>query len=355
VEASIASETALEGHPAIDEDLAYGPRVQNWTVIGETGQAAGGAGPEPALAAADLEVVTGWAPRPQGWCRGAECIPAAVLGSVADEPTSSVGAVAVALGAALAVDSEHRIAVLGHRSASGSGPTSDDAPDVELVGLDRSPHRLFEDREGKTLVVAFASWCGCRHDLPGWQALRDELAGRLDVVAVALDEAPEEVAPFAEPVDLPVLVDVDRRFADTYELLNVPTVVWVDEQRRVVRRPSTEFSDDAFRDFHGVPSGPHLDAVRRWVHDGVVPGDDVPTRGWTGGLSDDQRQARVEFRLAVELLRRGDGDAAARRLAAADALAPDDLSIWRAGMKLVREDPFGAAFLERYEDWRARQ
>jgi hypothetical protein len=329
--------------------------VQTWAVIGETGQAAGGADPEPALAAADLEVVTGWAPKPQGWCRGPECIPAAVIGAVADDPTPRVGAVAAALGAALAVDREHRIAVLGHRSASGSGPTSHDAPDVELVGLDGTPHRLFEDREGKTLVVAFASWCGCRHDLPGWQALRDELAGRLDVVAVALDEAPEEVAPYAEPVDLPVLVDVDRRFADTYELLNVPTVVWVDEQRRVVRRPSTEFSDDAFRDFHGVPSGPHLDAVRRWVHDGVVPGDDLPTRGWAGGLSDEQRQARVEFRLAVELLRRGDGDAAARRLAAADALAPDDLSIWRAGMKLMGEEPFGAAFLERYEDWRSRQ
>jgi len=175
------------------------------------------------------------------------------------------------------------------------------------------------------------------------------------VVAVALDEAPEEVRPYAEPVDLPVLVDVDRRFADTYELLNVPTVVWIDEDRRVVRRPSTEFSDDSFREFHGVPSGPHLDAVRRWVDGGEVPGDEVPTRGWTGGLSYEQRQARVEFRLALELLRRGDREAAAERLAAADALAPDDLSIWRAGMKLVGEDPFGEAFLERYADWLARQ
>ena len=122
-----------------------------------------------------------------------------------------------------------------------------------------------------------------------------------------------------------------------------------------MRQPSTEFSDDAFRDFHGVPSGPHLDAVRRWVAGGEVPGDDVPTRGWTGALSPEQRQARVEFRRALELLRRGHREAAAERLAAADALAPDDLSIWRAGMKLVGEDPFGEAFLERYEEWRARQ
>jgi len=328
--------------------------VETWRVVGETGSASGGTGPEAALAAADLATVTGWAPKPEGWCRGDECIPAAVLGAVAGDATPPVAAVAAALGAAVAVDDDHRIAVIGHRGPAGSGPASADAPDVELVGLDGEPRALFGEGPGKTLVVAFASWCGCRHDLPGWQALRDELtADGLRVVAVAVDESPADVVPFGEVVDLPVLVDVDRRFADTYELLNVPTVVWVDEDRRVVRRPSTEFSDDSFREFHGVPSGPHLDAVRRWVRDGELP-DDLPARGWTGALSSEQRQARVEFRLALELLRRGEREAAAAHVAAADALAPDDLSIWRAGMQLVGEDPFGEAFLERYADWRTR-
>jgi hypothetical protein len=328
--------------------------VETWTVVGETGSAPGGTGPEAVLAATDLAAVTGWVPKPEGWCRGDECIPAVLLGAVAGDPAPPVAAVADALGAAAAVDTDHRIAVVGHRGPAGSGPASDDAPDVELVGLDGGRRPLFGDGSGKTLVVAFASWCGCRHDLPGWQALRDELAeDGLRVVAVAVDESPADVAPYAEAVDLPVLVDVDRRFADTYELLNVPTVVWVDEDRRVVRRPSTEFSDDSFRDFHGVPSGPHLDAVRRWVRDGEVP-DDLPARGWTGRLSPEQRQARVEFRLALELLRRGEQEAAATHVAAADALAPDDLSIWRAGMQLVGQDPFGEAFLERYADWQTR-
>jgi peroxiredoxin len=329
--------------------------VEAWTVIGEQGQASGGEGPEPVLAAADLAAVTGWAPKPEGWCRGAECIPASLLGAVAADPAPPVEEVAAALGAAVALDAGHRISVLGHRPPAGSGPAAQDAPDVELVGLDGERHRLFEQREGKTLVVAFASWCGCRHDLPGWQALQQELAGDgLDVVAVAIDEAPDAVAHFAEVVDLPVLVDTDRRFADTYELLNVPTVFWVDEDRNVVRRPSTEFSDDAFRDFHGVASGPHLDAVRRWVREGELPGDDVPARGWTGELTAPQRQARVEFRLALELLRRGHAEPAAERIAAADALAPDDLTIWRAGMKLVGDDPFGQAFLDRYAEWQQR-
>ena len=57
-----------------------------------------------------------------------------------------------------------------------------------------------------------------------------------------------------------MLVDTDRRFADTYGLINVPTVIWLDAERRVVRDPSPEFSDDTFTEVHGVESGPHLDA-----------------------------------------------------------------------------------------------
>src|SRR5699024_5023079 len=137
---------------------AYGRRVEMWTVVGENGRAGGGTGSKPALAATELEAVTGWAPKPQGWCRGDECIPASALGRVAQDDRPSVAAVASALGAAMAMDEAARIAVIGHRPASGSGPTSADAPDLELTGLDGSAHRLFEDREGKTLVVAFASW-----------------------------------------------------------------------------------------------------------------------------------------------------------------------------------------------------
>lgn len=329
--------------------------MDSWKVIGELGTASGGSGDEPVLDADDLAVVTGWTQKPEGWCRAAECIPVPFIGTTAGAPQLPAAGVAAALGTAVAVDHDHRIAVIGTRADAGSTLTSGTAPDLELAGLDGAPHRLFEHSDGKTLVVAFSSWCGCRYDLPGWQALQNELSDlSFDVVGVAIDESTGDVAPWAEDIEFPVLVDVDRTFADTYCLTNVPTIIWLDEDRNVVRQPSIEFSDDSFTEIHGVESGPHLEAVRRWVRDGELPTDPAISVEVAPPLSADQRQARVEFRLAVELLRDGFAEAGAERIAIADALAPDDFTIWRAGMKLVGEDPFGAEFFDRYTEWQQR-
>ncbi len=324
-----------------------------WTIVGEHGTAVGGTGDTAALSAGDLAAVTGWVPKPEGWCRGAECIPASFIGDAAIAEALTIEQVADALGTAVAVDDDYRIAVIGNRYDSESTLESGVAPDVELTGLDGERHRLFEEGHGKTLVVAFSSWCGCRYDLPGWKQLKDELADHdFGVVAVAIDESTADVAPWATDIDYPVLVDTDRTFADSYGLVNVPTVIWLDEERRVVRQPAAEFSDDQFTSVHGIESGPHLEAVRAWVREGVVPDADAPAP--PPSLGAEQRQARAEFRLALELKRRGHDEAAADRVAIADALAPDDFTIWRAGMQLVGDDPFGAEFFDRYTDWQQR-
>jgi peroxiredoxin len=326
-----------------------------WTLVGEFATIDGGEGDEPVLGAADLTTLTGWTPKPEGWCRGAECIPASFLGDVAHADSMTAAAAAEALGTAYALEPEHRIAVIGVRADASSTLASGVAPDLELTALDGSSRRLFADDHDKTLLVAFSSWCGCRYDLPGWQALSNELAEHdFGVVAVAIDEATDDVAPFAEGIDFPVLVDTDRRFADTYGLVNVPTVIWLDAEHNVVRPPSPEFSDDLFTEVHGVESGPHLEAVRRWVTTGDA-GDDLALRDpYPTDLSAEQRQARAEFRLALELARAGHDDAAARHVQVADGLAPDDFTIWRAGMQLVGDDPFGAEFFERYTEWQQR-
>ncbi len=329
--------------------------ASTWTIVGELGTVDGGDGAEPVLGAMHLAEVTGWTPKPEGWCRGVECIPAAFLGEVAHAGAMTAAVAAEALGSAYAVEPDHRIAVIGVRADASSTLASGVAPDVELTALDGSTRRLFEESHDKTLLVAFSSWCGCRYDLPGWKALNDELAEHdFGVVAVAIDEATDDVAPFAEGIDFPVLVDTDRRFADTYGLINVPTIIWLDRDRKVVRDPSPEFADDTFTEVHGVESGPHLDAVRRWVTTGDA-GDDVALNDpYPGSLSDEQRRARAELRLALELARAGHDKAAARHVQVADELAPDDFTIWRAGMQLVGDDPFGAEFFERYTEWQQR-
>jgi peroxiredoxin len=230
-----------------------------------------------------------------------------------------------------------------------------DAPGFTLPDLDDVPRALDEWAGSKKLLVTFSSWCGCRYDLPGWQALHDELTpDGFTVIAVAIDQRAEDVRPFTEGITMPVLYDQHHLLTELYAISNVPTVVWIDESDRIVRPNAEAFGTDTFADFTGAESAPHLDLVRRWVRTGEVPIDEDQARGAVGDLSEDEVLARLHFRVAAEAHRRGDAITTRLHVDRASALAPDDLTIWRAGMPLVGEDPFGEAFLVRYEEWRAK-
>ena len=100
--------------------------------------------------------------------------------------------------------------------------------------------------------------------------LHDELAPHgFGIVAVAIDEAAEDVTPWVEEVSFPVLLDADRSFSDRYGVVNVPTVIWVDEDRQIVEPNAQAFGNDEFIEFHGIDSTGHHEALRRWVLDGV--------------------------------------------------------------------------------------
>ncbi len=229
------------------------------------------------------------------------------------------------------------------------------APPLVLPDLDGRLHRLDEWRGMKKLLVTFSSWCGCRYALPGWQALHDELRPfGFTVVAVAIDHSADDVRPFACGLTMPVLYDSNHVLTESYAISNVPTVVWIDEEDHIARPNGTAFGSDTFSDFTGVEAGPHLDQVRRWVREGVLPGSDDEARYAVGDLSDDEVLARLHFRVAAEAHRQGNREVTRRHLSRASELAPDDLTIWRAGMPLVGEDPFGDAFFVRYEEWKHR-
>jgi hypothetical protein len=225
-----------------------------------------------------------------------------------------------------------------------------------LRDLDGVPFSLDDVRGRKTLVVAFASWCGCRDDLPAWQALHDELApDGFGVVTVAVDEDADAVRPFAEGIEVPVLLDRDRVFAERYGLTNVPAVVWIDEDGTLVRPPDVAFGSELYTEFHGIDSTDHRDALRAWVQHGTVPtdaaGDD---RDWTP--SDEEQLAHLHYRLALHLRRLGPAheDAAVRHFDAAVALAPLDFTVRRAQLPLRGRDPFlGEEFLELFAEWEA--
>lgn len=111
----------------------------------------------------DLERATGWTAKPQGLCRGDECVPVpkAQRGRWLDEDGQRVdfAAFAQALGHTLAHDEAHAVWSFGPtvgREAAGAGPVV--APLFLLPDLDGTMHALDDYRGKKVLLFCWASW-----------------------------------------------------------------------------------------------------------------------------------------------------------------------------------------------------
>jgi hypothetical protein len=172
------------------------------------------------------------------------------------------------------------------------------------------------------------------------------------VIGVAIDDSVDDVRPWTEDITFPVLIDPQHVLTELYAISNVPTVVWIDEDDRIVRPNGVAFGTNMFKEFTGVDAEPHLDLVRRWVLHGEVPAmTATDARAAVGDLSDDEIAARLHFRIASQLRRRGDDAAARGHFDRAAQLAPNDWTIRRALLPLVGDDPFGATFFELYQEW----
>ena len=305
------------------------------------------------VAAADLPRVLGWTLEPHGLCRGDACVVVRDREAVEAGDRVDLLGVARALDRPALVDVATATAAIGapsdvRRRALAGGP----APDFALPDLD-GELRSLGSFPGRRVLVTFATWCGCAYDLPGWQALRDELAGDgIEVVAVAIDDDPDVVRPFAAGLDLPVLVDRDHTLTELYAISNVPTVVWIDERDRIARPNAVAFGTDTFRGFTGVDSETHKDAVREWARTGRVDVEADPA-DVVGDLSEDELQARLHFRIAAHLRRTDRPEDASRHFARAVELAPHDWTVRRAAMPLQGVDPFGDEFFAMAAEWEA--
>ncbi|MGH9096943.1 MAG: redoxin domain-containing protein [Acidimicrobiales bacterium] len=300
-----------------------------------------------------LPTALGWELKPAGLCREETCVP------VADPSTLLVGgrvdlkAVADVLHRQVVVDTAIGVVAVSLPSeARGRALEGLRAPAFDLPDLDENLRSSREWAGQKKVLVTFASWCGCRYDLPGWQSLHDELKPLdFSVIAVAMDQAAEDVVPYCEGITMPVLYDPQHILSELYAISNVPTVVWIDEKETIVRPNGYAFGTDLFSEITGVEASPHLDQVRRWARDGVVPISEQDAKSAVEDLSDDEVRARLHFRVAAEAHRRDNPEVTRAHLAEAAELAPDDLTIWRAAMPLIGEDPFGPGFMARYEEW----
>ena len=173
---------------------------------------------------------------------------------------------------------------------------------------------------------------------------------------MAVDEDPGAVRPWVDEAQatFPVLLDRDHVITERYSMVNVPTVVWIDEDDHLVRPNDVAFGDDQFIAFTGIESQPHHEALRRWVLDGELPlADEDAVRQRQMPPTPDEQLGRAEYRLALHLRREGRDAAAEGHFVRAGELAPMDFTIRRASMPLRGLDPFGEPFFELYGEWEA--
>ena len=111
------------------------------------------------------------------------------------------------------------------------------APPLVLVDLGNHQHQL-EDYRGQVVLVNFwASWCApCLVEMPGIQRLKESLAGRpFTVLAINFRESKEKVWRFRNllKVDFPLLLDVDGKTAEDWQVAVYPTSYLLDRQGRI--------------------------------------------------------------------------------------------------------------------------
>ena len=177
----------------------------------------------------------------------------------------------------------------------------------------------------------------------------------LTVFGVALDRSADDIRPYLERqgVTFPAVLDPEHRVAELYGIINIPTVVWIDEAMRIVRPPRIEPATNLFQSITGLDCEPHLAALRHWVATGetdlsaeeVRSGQIPPTR--------DEQLARAEFTLAWHLEQHGQKETAERHFARADQLAPNDWTIRRGSMPIRGMDPMGNEFFAVWQEWEA--
>ncbi len=171
-------------------------------------------------------------------------------------------------------------------------------------------------------------------------------------ITVALDRSAEDVRPFVERASPthPSLVDPEHRVAELFHVVNVPTLIWIDESGRICRPADTQFGTDTFTAFHGKRSAPYLEMLRAWVREGAGALSPEEVRRLQLAPSAESQRARAERALAWHLHQRGRAEAAERHFERAGALAPRDWTIRRGSMPIRGQNPFGPEFFALAEE-----
>jgi AhpC/TSA family protein len=185
----------------------------------------------------------------------------------------------------------------------------------------------------------------------------EELKGHgFTVISVAEDKSADDARPWIEAAKPthPSLIDTQHVVADLYNMVNVPTVVWIDEEGRIVRPNDVAFGNDMFKAIHGIEAEKHKALLRAWVRGEAPALPPNRARSLVRPPSEADQQARAEFALAFWLYEHERMDAAERHFLRAGELAPHDFMIRRGSMPIRGINSMGPEFVKMTQEWAAQ-
>ena len=167
----------------------------------------------------------------------------------------------------------------------------------------------------------------------------------------------------------PCLIDQNHVVAELYDMVNVPTAVWIDESGRMVRPPEPAGSSDGFRAMdpttfqipkEAAEDGKrrrqvYVGALRDWIEKGsasvhALSADEVRRR--TRGPTREHALAAANFRIGAYLHRTGHPEESQKYLDEALRLRPESWDYRR--QQIVLSDPaLTGQFAATPEYWQA--
>ncbi|MBV8206495.1 MAG: TlpA family protein disulfide reductase [Acidobacteria bacterium] len=189
--------------------------------------------------------------------------------------------------------------------------------------------------------------------MPGWQALYPEFKKHnLEIISVAEDTGGLHDAgkwiDAAKP-EYTVLVDQEHVVSKLYNMVNVPTGVWINEQGRIVRPAEVALVDNRYRDLTGVDSTPYIAGLKDWADKGEQSASvmsEEKLRARLAPADPDVSLAAAEFGLGEQLYKSGHQPEAILHFKEAQRLNPRSWNYKRQAYALSSEKDYGTTFAD---------
>ena len=138
-----------------------------------------------------------------------------------------------------------------------------------------------------------------------------------------------------------VLIDTKHLVTRLYNMVNVPTAVWINEQGRIVRPNEVAYVDNRYTSMHKIEAAPYLDAIRDWVAQGeksIYALSEQQLKAQLEQQKPEWAQAAAEFGLAEYLYQQAQAAASIRHYKEAQRLNPDNWNYKRQAWALSNAD-----------------